>query len=273
MELKKCWIGNFIFCLAVVFFHSAGFCFGGEIKGSVRAGKEFLKFYEESESSGDDVGVDYYWYIENGIIPVKRLYPEWSSDFLAVLTFASGGGSSEGKIYKMKISGADFDGSVVVIPPKSTVKILNEDPFIHNIYSPELGQVFAPEILSSGQYRQVQFRNPGVYRVKCKITPHLTGYVVVMKGIVATARIGPEGKFKFEDVPEGNYLVKIFYRGKVIGEEKVKLEGEKASPQVEIKVSPPGGMTERSDKKGTEQNLSSSIKEKKGEVRLEKKGK
>ncbi len=211
------------------------------MKGKVKAGEEFQQYFNKQAKTGTEK-LDFYWEVENGVLPVLPPVLEMEQR-IAIALFRKDDPSSTGFVpVHPEIFGARVVPGVVVAPPKSTIKFHNADPFVHELYSDDLGKLFPPELQSSQQTRQVQFTNPGVYRVSCRTTPHLAGYVVIVEGVVAVKTPDAEGNFSFEEMDPGDYIVKIYFDGSVVGEKAVTVvdsDKEKDIAQVEIEMKPP----------------------------------
>lgn len=224
---------------------------GGTLKGKIEASKEFTDFVAKNAEKAYKEKEDYYWLVENGVLPILPPSLDWSAEILIALMKPSGTVGTGG-IENVVISGAVLKPSVILVKPKTTVKFKNEDPFLHSIFSPDLGQTFAPEILPSRQTRQVQFLNPGIYRIQCKMTPHLQGYVIVDPEVLKTTSPGGDATFIFENIAPGKYKIKIFYKDCEIGSREIEIVDEKPV-EVEMKLTAPkkvGGEKDTEKKKG-----------------------
>lgn len=213
----------------------------GGIKGTVKAGKEFQEYFNQKQSTGTPK-VDYYWQVENGVLPVKS--PELEMDkSVSVALFRKDGKTPGGFVPQHpEVFGAQLMPSVIVAPPKVTLKFHNADPFVHELYSDDMGKLFEPELQSSTQTRQIQFSNPGTYMVGCKTTPHLKGWVVVASGVLTAKNPEESGAFMFEDVAPGEYVLRVYFEGEVVASSDVTVEDsdrEKDHAQVELEMAPP----------------------------------
>jgi len=216
----------------------------GSVKGKVTITKEFEKYYDEQAQKGieGDTGTDYYWLIENGILPIKPAALDPSRLVIAVMK--TGGSPPPSGIFTVSLGGAMSSPNPVIVPPKSTVKFVNNDPFVHSLFCAEMGQVFAPEITPSRQTRQIPFFNEGVYDVGCKITPHLHAWVIVTPLVVQTAAAQKDGSFAVEGLPAGTYDLKVYHGEKVLGSRKIEVT-DAAPAELEVPIYPPGFVPEK----------------------------
>ena len=214
----------------------------GGIKGKVTAGEKFTEQFVETESSEGSAKVDFYWQVENGVLPIMP--PVLKMDQrVGIALFRKDGKGDPGFLpVHPDVVGAELMPAVVVAPPKTTLKFHNTDPFVHELYSKDLGKIFAPELQSSQQTRQIQFSNEGVYQIGCQMTPHLEGYVIIVPGVVAFKNPAEDGSFMFEDIDPGEYVVKVYFDGEAVSKIDVTVEDsdkERDYASVEVKLTPP----------------------------------
>jgi len=221
----------------------------GTIQGKLKSSQEFLEYYQKYYEDLDNEEGNSYWNLENAVLPIQPVKIDWPGD-IVVSIFKKEGGASFDKIQKVSIKGAMFLPSTIVVPPKTTVKFKNEDSFVHSLYSADLGTTFEPEILPTNQVRQIQFINPGTYIVKCKMTPHLEGIVIVEPDAGEMAIPSEDGSFNYQNVAPGEYELKVFFRGKLVGSSKIVISDEKpVAVEIELK-SPLKSETEEESGKG-----------------------
>jgi len=224
----------------------------GGIKGKVTTDKTFNEQFEKNESSTGTTKVDFYWQVENGVLPIMPPVMQMSQR-VGVALFRKDGKADPGFLpVHPEVIGAELMPGVVVAPPKTTLKFHNTDPFVHELYSDDLGKIFAPELQSSQQTRQVQFSNEGVYEIGCKMTPHLKGYVVIVQGVVAFKNPGEDGTFLFEDIAPGEYVLRVYFDGQVVSKKDVTVvdsDKERDYASVEVNLMPPGKKKKEDDGK------------------------
>ncbi len=236
LENKKIGMPFLAVLLILSIFTSVGSA--GGLKGKLKNSKEFTAFFKEHVAVSSEGKGNYYWLIENAVLPILPPVPDWTRDFVVAL-MKKGNKPNFDKIQTVLISGAMLTPSTIIVPPKTTIKFKNEDPFVHSLYSHELGMAFAPEILPSRQLRQVQFINPGVYVVRCKMTPHLTGYVIVDSDAVEMMIPAADGTFANPAIAPGKYQLKVYFEGQVVGSKDIEIADEKTTLEVEIEIIAP----------------------------------
>jgi plastocyanin len=99
---------------------------------------------------------------------------------------------------------------VMAIPVGSQVDFPNRDPIFHNAFSNFAGQPFDTGLYAPGTSQKIIFRRPGVVRVFCNIHAQMSAVIVVVPSpYFATS--GTSGIFRIENVPAGEYVLKVFH--------------------------------------------------------------
>jgi plastocyanin len=248
-------------------------CFGGTIKGKIESTKEFSDFLEKSMETVLVEKEDYYWLVENGVLPIQPPKINMASE-LTVALMKPTGTAGTGGIENVIIKGAAMQPGVLLVTPKTTVKFKNEDPFVHSIYSPDLGHSFDPEILPSRQLRQVQFLNPGIYSIQCEMTPHLKGYIIVDPRVVTVTQPGADATFLFENLPPGKYVIKIYFEKFEVGSLDIEIVDDKpVEAQIKLSVPKEPAEDEKKKEKEGEADVKSKEGKEKGKGKVEEKEK
>jgi plastocyanin len=81
----------------------------------------------------------------------------------------------------------------------------NDDPFPHNVFSPDNEKFNMGNIPQNGAHVRV-FKNPGVYSLLCNLHPGMLGYLLVTPS-AWYARADAKGHFTMKHVPNGTYHV------------------------------------------------------------------
>lgn len=131
-------------------------------------------------------------------------------------------------IYIEKITGKKFDPpkeaaimdqkNLVFIPhvlpiiTGTTVKYINSDDVLHNVFSPDqCAEKFNLGTWPKGQARSYTFQNPGCIPVMlCNVHPEMEAYILVLETpyyAVSTK----DGSYAIKDVPPGSYTLKIWH--------------------------------------------------------------
>jgi plastocyanin len=110
----------------------------------------------------------------------------------------------------IKQKGKQLIPHVLVVPIGQQVDFPNEDPYPHNIFSSSEAKRFDLGIYQQGESRSVLFSRPGVVTVHCNIHPQMEAFIVVV-GTPYYATSNKKGEFQIEDVPPGNYRLKVWH--------------------------------------------------------------
>ena len=116
------------------------------------------------------------------------------------------GGSRKGE---MRSSSKRFEPRVVAVSRSATVEFPNADPIYHNVFSVSGANRFDLGLYRSGSSKSKTFEEPGLVRVYCNIHPQMVGFVMVVDSDFL-AVTGPDGTFRFDNVPPGPHVVKAW---------------------------------------------------------------
>jgi len=110
---------------------------------------------------------------------------------------------------QMKSDRKKFAPRVLVVSKRAKVEFPNADPIYHNVFSVSGANRFDLGLYRSGASRSKEFDEVGLVRVYCNIHPQMVGFVMVVDSDFA-AVTGPDGKFRFENVPAGAHMLKVW---------------------------------------------------------------
>jgi plastocyanin len=99
----------------------------------------------------------------------------------------------------------NFIPFVAVVAVGGKVVFANEDPFPHNVFSPDNEKFNMGNIPQNGAHQRV-FHTPGAYSLLCNLHPGMLGYLLVTPS-TWFARTDAKGKFVMKHVPSGTYKV------------------------------------------------------------------
>lgn len=98
-----------------------------------------------------------------------------------------------------------FAPGMAVVTIGSSVSFPNADPVFHNVFSLSRPKEFDLGRYPAGETRSVTFDKPGIVKVYCHLHPNMAATIVVVPSDWY-ARPGPQGTFRIEGVPAGEYL-------------------------------------------------------------------
>lgn len=120
----------------------------------------------------------------------------------------------------MSQSGVQFSPRVLTVMAGQTVSFPNADDVAHNVFSLSSAKKFKLGIYPKGDTREVTFEKPGVIDLFCSIHRHMHAVIIVTPNqYVAQTELGKP--FKIENVPPGDYTLKVWNAAHKLVEQKV----------------------------------------------------
>ncbi len=99
-----------------------------------------------------------------------------------------------------------FQPMVQVVTVGGTVTFVNDDPFPHNVFSPDNEKFNMGTIAQNSTAPPRKFDHVGTYTLLCNLHPNMIGYLVVSPSSYF-ARTDARGHFRIKDVPAGTYKI------------------------------------------------------------------
>jgi plastocyanin len=99
----------------------------------------------------------------------------------------------------------NFTPYVSVVAAGGKAIFVNEDPFPHNVFSPDNEKFNMGNIPQNGAHARA-FHNPGAYSLLCNLHPGMLGYLLVTPSTWAS-KTDAKGKFVMKHVPNGTYKI------------------------------------------------------------------
>lgn len=150
-------------------------------------------------------------------VPAKvreTLSPSLSRDVLVVAMAAS---APPGAKFTAKVLGGRTIPSTVVVNKGASLAFENRDPIPHRLYAVG-GHGFVAADQPASTARSWSPPGAGAYEVRDELAPSVRTWVVVDNGVVAAVAPDEKGAFKL-DLPEGQYQLRVYVGGKVMGSE------------------------------------------------------
>jgi len=105
-----------------------------------------------------------------------------------------------------------FVPHVLAVMTGTTVDFPNSDRIYHNVFSLSKTRRFDLGRYAVGNSKPVRFDQPGIVRVFCDIHSHMNAFILVFSHPFF-AVTDPEGRYRIENVPPGNYGVFAWNEG------------------------------------------------------------
>jgi plastocyanin len=105
-----------------------------------------------------------------------------------------------------------FIPHVLPIIKGTTVRFLNSDPILHNVFWPK-GDSYAARNLGTwgkGASKEATFDKVGNVVLLCNVHPEMEGHIMVLQNPFY-ALVGEKGAYEIKGVPPGSYTVKAWY--------------------------------------------------------------
>ena len=107
-----------------------------------------------------------------------------------------------------------FIPHVLPILRGTTVRFPNTDRVRHNVFSPSRAKPFNFGIYYPGEDRQLTFDTLGTVTLLCNVHEQMSAFIVALQNPYF-ARVGVDGHYAIDDVPEGRYSLTLWTeRGK-----------------------------------------------------------
>jgi plastocyanin len=139
----------------------------------------------------------------------------------------SKGKKFEGGTASIDQKGCVFIPHITVVPPGSTVDLLNSDDVMHNLHSWSIKNTAFNEGVAGHGKLPKTFEFPETIKMTCDVHKWMSAWLIVQNNPYY-ALTGAGGKFKLEGVPAGTYTVQAWQEslGKTTQEVTVSAGGE-----------------------------------------------
>ena len=104
-----------------------------------------------------------------------------------------------------------FIPHVMPVVVGTTVKFLNSDPVLHNIFTPsKAGDRFNLGSWPQGEVREYKFSKLGPVRLLCNVHPEMLAWVIALQNPYFAATKA-DGLYSIPNVPAGDYVLKVWH--------------------------------------------------------------
>ena len=175
----------------------------------------------------------------NEVLNIQRLLMDPRTEM--VVTLVGAGLSRQAKTKPvLRMEDARFNPPVVAASPGEKVIFRNADSTVHILEPASApakgGQKFmAPMRIQSGTETTHAFAKAGEYKIRCSEVPHMQATVIVQAGALFQIP-DATGTFRFEEVPPGTYSLRIWYRGKWVIKQSLRVKRAKGKLSVKVQL-------------------------------------
>ena len=112
------------------------------------------------------------------------------------------------RVLAMDQKAMSFVPRILVVAAGDTVKFLNHDNVVHNVYSPD-GEGYNLGSFKQEEERTFTFTKVGGYTQLCSIHPEMLGFIYVAPGSFGVP-VDAKGHFTMSGVPAGTYTLAVW---------------------------------------------------------------
>ena len=178
--------------------------------------------------------------VENQLTPVR---PVNVGPYLAVVLEGEARPQAAGQVH-WEMGGESFGKPVLVVPAGAEILITNTSGVPRTLVALEDPKLLPTGPTNPGQTRSFRPTEPKAYTITDKDVPHLRGTVLVVPtpyfSLVEVSGTKPDtGTFQINDVADGTYKLRVFYRDGWIDRPDETVTVAKRNVDVAVKI-PPG---------------------------------
>jgi plastocyanin len=130
---------------------------------------------------------------------------ERCADFVVYLEGVAGIWEGAGQVVEFGQKDKIFIPHVLPLLAGSTLRVGNDDPFLHNVHARRDGEtIFNFNLLFQYQTIDQVIAEPGIYQVSCEPHPEMSAVLVALDNPFFT-QPGGDGRYSIPDVPPGGY--------------------------------------------------------------------
>jgi hypothetical protein len=178
----------------------------------------------------------FYWKVENGVRPISPpLVDPRSEIIVAIDGLPDRVGARAPATTRLWLSGHRMQPSVDVVRVGGRIELRNEDVVPRTFFVDQEPGLLAPKQLAPRINFTFSITKPGSFVVRCDELPHVRANVLAMLSPVAT-RVGPDGGFRFEGIPTGDWTLKLWRRGQWIHSQRLEVKGPTTTVNVQVEA-------------------------------------
>lgn len=148
-------------------------------------------------------------HLKNAVVSLKGNFPDARN-------------RNEDPIPLLDQKGCNFEPHILIVLANHSFQVANSDPMVHDVRIFEQSEMLNRfEMKAYGKTVEQRMEAPGIYVLRCGLHPWMYAFVVVAPHTYY-AVTDEEGRFKLENVPAGNYHLRIWHEQ--LGEVELPLE-------------------------------------------------
>ncbi|HMS56083.1 MAG TPA: hypothetical protein PKA27_11850 [Fimbriimonadaceae bacterium] len=120
-----------------------------------------------------------------------------------------------------------FDPHISVVPVGSTIEFPNNDTVFHNVFAAFNAKKFDLGLYSKGQKKSQTFDKPGLVALMCSIHSEMSAFIMVVDSAYY-AVASKAGIFRLNDVPVGEYELKVWHETGETVSQTIKVGGNES---------------------------------------------
>jgi plastocyanin len=193
---------------------AAGASFAGPLKGRI-SGQEKLIPDVYAEAAKPDAH-RYAWREPSPTVrgEFRALFANPSRDICIAAVESAAAPAHEPIL--IKITGGRTIPTTIAVSPGTRLAFENRDPFPHRLF--QVGSTtWHAEVINPTARREWTATGAGRFEFRDELFPSVRTFVVVDPGVVDVAYPGHDGAFAYGALPPGDYVLKAFFQGKVVG--------------------------------------------------------
>jgi len=146
---------------------------------------------------------------------------------VSITNISKGKKFGEGTSSSIDQKGCVFIPHVAIVPPGSTIELLNSDDIMHNLHSWSMKNTAFNEGVTGHGNLPKTFEFPETIKITCDVHKWMTAWLIVQENPYY-ALTDADGKFRIDEVPAGTYTVEAWQEslGKTTQEVTVSAGGE-----------------------------------------------
>lgn len=177
------------------------------------------------------VGAPVFWRLANPYIPIGPPIVDPRQEMVVALEGPAQVSQTD-RVSTIELVNLRAEPPVIAVAPGTKVRFVNHDTMMHLI-EPAPGSPFMkPNSVAAGDEFSQSFDKLGSYDLRCSEIPHLRATVLVTEQKLV-ALPDNEGTFHFADLPQDKFLLRVWYKGKWIHSQTVRVRG-KANIEVRL---------------------------------------